>query len=260
MNFTIRRGMAILRMSVRENTYFGLWEIIGGYLLRLVRLLVMLMIWRALFAGGADMQGMTLRQLLCYTILGSALENLLDVRTQASNWLHDGNILSLYQRPMGIFSQLALQAVGSWLLPLALYSLPVLLASALWGLPMRPHTLWALPSLVLSVLQGFAVDFLFACLILRARNISWPIHSLRNALTLMLTGAVIPFSALPWGLGGILQYAPLGTLAGAPLSLWVGLAEPGPILLAQCGWNIVLWPLALLFFHKSQERMVSYGG
>lgn len=260
MLLAIRRGFSILRMSMRENTYFGLWEILGGYLLRLVRLLVMLMVWRALFAGGADMQGMTLDQLLCYTVLGSVLQNLLDVRTQASNWLHDGSILSLYQRPMGIFSQLTLQTVGSWLLPLLLYGTPVLVLASLGGISMWPRTLWALPSLLLSVSQGFAVDFLFACVILRARNIAWPIHSLRNALTLMLTGAVIPFSVLPWGLGEWLQYAPLGTLAGAPLSLWVGLAAPGPVLLAQCLWNLVLWPAALYFFRRSQEKMVSYGG
>lgn len=255
-----RRGLAVLRMGLRENTYFGLWEILGNYLLRLIQLLVMLTVWRALFAGGAGREGMTLAQLLCYTVLGSALQPLLDVRTQASNWLHDGSILSLYQRPMGIFSQLALQTAGSWLLPLLLYGLPVAAGAALLGLSIWPRTGWALPSLLLSISQGFAVDFLFACLVLRARNIAWPIHSLRNALTLGLSGAVIPFSVLPWNLGAWMQYAPLGTLAGAPLSLWVGLADPGPVLLAQCFWNLTLWPAALYFFRRSQERMVSYGG
>jgi len=28
----------------------------------------------------------------------------------------------------------------------------------------------------------------------------------------------------------------------------------------QVGWNVILWPLAIYVFKKSEERMISYGG
>lgn len=256
----IRRSWFLLRLSARGDVYFGVIELWGSYLLRLVKLWVMLLIWRALFAGGADPQGMALSQVLCYTLLSSAFENQLDVRTMASSWLHEGSILSLYQRPMGIFSQLSLHTIGAWLVPLLFFTLPVLVLFGLQGVLIPPQTGWVFLSLPLCISQGFAVDYLFACLILRARNLSWSVHSLRSALTTLLTGALIPFSALPWGLGEWLQYSPLGTLAGAPLALYVGLAEPWPLLAAQVLWNLTLWPLALWGFARSRERMVSFGG
>ena len=106
----------------------------------------------------------------------------------------------------------------------------------------------------------FAVDFLFACLLVRMNNLEYMMFSIRNALTALLTGGVIPFAALPWGLGAWLELSPLGTLAGAPLALMSGLGDPARLIGAQLFWNAVLWPLALWGFRASRERMVSYGG
>lgn len=255
-----RGWCATARMSLKEKTYFGLANVIAQYLLRAAGLGALLMIWRSLFLQGADMQGLTLNQVYVYTILSAVLAPLLDVRTPASGWLHEGTVLGLYLRPEGLFSQLAAHTVGGWLLPIAVMSLPTAAIALLFGVDLRPASLWFFPSLLMTVSLGFAVDFLFACVLIRLRNLEWVVHDLRQSLTALLSGSVIPFAALPWGLGRILALTPLGALAGAPLSIWTGLADPAGILAAQLFWNIVLWPLAYLRFAALRERMVSYGG
>ena len=57
-----------------------------------------------------------------------------------------------------------------------------------------------------------------------------------------------------------MELTPLGSLAGGPLAIYTGLAEPMTIITAQLFWNAVLWPLALWRFTAMRERMVSYGG
>ena len=138
--------------------------------------------------------------------------------------------------------------------------LPVLVISLACGLDLCPASLWFFLSLVLSVLQGFAVDFLFACLLIRMKTLEWTVHCLREALTALFTGSLIPFAILPWGIGEILQLSPFGTLAGAPLAIFTGLSEPGLLIITQIIWNVILWPLAIYCFKASGERMVSYGG
>ncbi len=255
-----RGWCATARMSLKEKTYFGLANVIAQYLLRAAGLGALLMIWRSLFLQGADMQGLTLNQVYVYTILSAVLAPLLDVRTPASGWLHEGTVLGLYLRPEGLFSQLAAHTVGGWLLPIAVMSVPTAAIALLFGVDLRPVSLWFFPSLLMTISLGFAVDFLFACVLIRLRNLEWVVHDLRQSLTALLSGSVIPFAALPWGLGRILALTPLGALAGAPLSIWTGLADPAGILAAQLFWNIVLWPLAYLRFAALRERMVSYGG
>ncbi len=256
----MKRYLATARMCLVEKSYFGLAELAGQYLMRAAAMGALLMIWRSLYLAGVDMEGLTLGQLTVYTVLSTVLAPMLDVRTPASDWLHDGTMLSMYQRPASVFGQLIAHTMGGWATQLALLSVPALLVAAACGVDMRPKNLWFLPSLALAVSQGFAVDFLFTCIMIRLRSLAWPVHSLRESLTALFTGALIPFSALPWGIGRILALTPFGTLAGAPLSLYAGLEEAGSILAAQVFWNLALWPLAVWGFKKSRERMVSYGG
>ena len=247
-------------MSARTHDSFGLANMLGNYLLRLIRLVAMIYIWRELFARGVDTGGMTLEAVLTYTYMGVVLEPLLDVRTPASSWLHEGVILSNFMRPMGVFTQLTLHTVGLWVQPLMLFGLPAVLIAPLIGIRVMPASPWAAVALVLTVSEGFAVDYLFACLLIRMRNLSWTVHSIRAALTALLTGAVIPFALLPGGLGDVLTYTPLGTLAGGALAVYTGIGDTAMIIAMQIVWNIVLWPLACVCFRRSQERMVSYGG
>ena len=251
---------ATARMCLREKSYFGFANIAAQYLLRAAGLGALLMIWHSLFLQGADMQGLTLNQVYVYTILSTVLAPMLDVRTPATGWLHDGTILKLYLRPSGLFSQLSAHTMGGWVLPLVLLSLPVTAVALLCGVDLRPVSLWFIPSLTLTVSLGFAVDYLFACLLIRLDNLEWIVHDLRQSLTALFSGSVIPFAALPWGLGRFMELTPLGSLAGGPLAIYTGLADPVTIIAAQLFWNAVLWPLALWRFTAMRERMVSYGG
>lgn len=256
----IRANLATAKMCLKEQSYFGLWNLVAQYLLQAGALAALLMIWRSLFLQGVDMDGMTLNQFYVYTILSTVLAPMLNVQTPASSWLHDGTMLGLYQRPVGVFAQLAAHTVGGWMMRFACLSLPVLCIALFAGVDMRPATWLFVPSLALAVVQGFAMDYLFACLLIRLRNLEWCVHCLREALMTVLSGSLIPFAALPWGIGNVLQMSPFGTLAGAPLAIYAGLADPLPMLVAQLGWNIVLWPLTCWWFAASRERMVSYGG
>ncbi len=256
----MKRYLATSKMCLVEKSYFGFAELAGQYLMRAAAMGALLMIWRSLSLQGADMEGLTLGQLYVYTVLSTVLAPMLDVRTPASDWLHDGTMLSMYQRPSSVFGQLIAHTVGGWATQLALLSAPAFIVAILCGVDMTPRSLWFLPSLALAVSEGFAMDFLFTCLMIRLRSLAWPVHSLRESLTALFTGALIPFSALPWGIGRFLALTPFGTLAGAPLSLYAGLGDARSILAAQILWNILLWPLAVWGFSKSRERMVSYGG
>ena len=256
----MKRYLATSLMCLIEKGYFGLSELFGQYAMRAASMGALLMIWRALSLGGADLGDMTLNQLYVYTVLSTALGPMLDVRTPASDWLHDGTMLSLYLRPASVVGQLIAHTLGGWAMRLLMLSAPVLIVAALLGVDMKPAGWTFLPSLLLSISQGFAVDMLFAALMIRLRSLSWPVHSLRESLTALLTGALIPFSALPFGIGRWLELMPLGTLAGAPLALYAGLGDAGRLLPAQLLWNALLWPLAAWCFRRSRERMVSYGG
>lgn len=263
----LMRGMVLLhkgfwktaQMSAESQTNGGIAYLLMNYLLRVVYLIPLLFLWKSLLADGVEV-GMTLEQMHTYTYLSVIFADILIVKSPASSWLYEGLLISLYQRPLGILVHLVAQTLGQCLPALVFFSLPMILLAPLFGISLQMHSFWAFPSLILCISLGFAVDFMFACLTIKLHNASWLVYTIRNAITLLLAGRVIPFAALPWNLGQWFQYLPLGSLAGAPLAIYTGLANFGPILLAQVIWNLLLWPLAIYIWNRSQEGMVSFGG
>lgn len=242
----------------------GIAYALGGYALRLVRLVILMMVWRSQLSGGANAGGMTLHQVLTYTLIASLFAEQMDIVTPATTAIWEGSILTRFTRPLPVVSQLMAETAGRWIPSLLIYTLPVLALSPALGIDALPASpaigLLFVLSLLLAVSLGFAVDFLFASLAVRLKNASWMAYTIRGAIVNVFSGVLIPFALLPWGIGGVLALLPFGSLSGAPLAIYVGGGNAVELLAVQLFWNAVLWPAALAAFGKSRERMVSHGG
>jgi ABC-2 type transport system permease protein len=247
------------QMTAQSQTNGGIFYLLLGYLLRGIYLIPLLFLWRSLMSSGVD-SGMSLQQILTYTYISTLIGDLLVIRSRLSDWLYEGLVISLFQRPITIFGQVIFQTLGECVPLLLLFSLPMALVAPLFGVSLMPVSLWFIPSLVLCISLGFAIDFMFACLLIRLMNARWLVTVIRNAVVWLFSGSFIPFVALPFGIGNVFSYLPFGSLGGAPLSIYTGLSKPIKIILIQLFWNLILWPFAIYTFKKSQERLVSHGG
>ena len=72
---------------------------------------------------------------------------------------------------------------------------------------------------------------------------------------------MIPFALFPFGIGAIFSCLPFGSIAHAPLTIYVGSAKmPFQTIGLQFFWNVLLWTIAAVVFKKSKARMLSFGG
>ncbi len=247
------------QLSALEKLNGGIAFLLPDIFIKVCTLIPLLYLWRVVMASGAEV-GMSVEQMLGYTTMSSLLADLLVVKTAASGWLSEGVLLKLYGRPLPVLGQLVAQTIGGWFPMLMLFSLPMAVLAPLFGAGLIPASpLFAL-SLFLCVTLGFAVDFLFACLTIKLRNVSWLVGRMRMAIAAVFSGTVIPIQLMPFGLDAALKHQPFAYLGGATLSIYVGAAEPVETIALQIFWNLVLWPLALFIWNKSQEGVVSYGG
>lgn len=247
------------RMAVLGKTNGGLVYLVPEIFMRLVYLVPLLFIWKTLAERGARVE-MSVSQLLSYTYVNALAADLMIVNTCLSAWDFDTKSMEMFTRPMPVFGQVIARTAGEWVPMLLLFSLPMLLLAPIFGIRILPKTLWAIPSLVLSVSLGFAFEFLFYCVTVRLRNVSWLTYVIRSAIVSFFSGTVIPFRILPFGMDRWIHYQPFGSLGGAFLSLYVGCADAAVILPVQFFWNLVIWTAAVIWFRKSRERMVSFGG
>ncbi len=234
------------------------------YLLRLLRVGVLLGLWRVLLEGRQTGVELTLAQLLTYTLVAEIFRDQLACRTQLQQALWEGSVGNYFLRPMSVFGQFAARLGGEWLFNLAFFSLPLALAAPLLGvepLPAGGGAALLFPlSLGLAVAVGLALELFFGALVVYLEHNIYNAYRLRDALTALLSGALIPLELLPWDLGPLLAWLPFAATASAPLRIYVGSGEPWPLLLLQAFWAAATWLLALWFWRLNRERLVTHGG
>ncbi len=260
----MKKYIATARLCATDAFDGGILHIAGTWLLRLVTLIVMLAVWKALITDGADTSGLTLEQVLTYAVLSSVLSEQLNIVSPASLAFWEGTLATRYARPLPVVFQLMSETIGRWIPHLLFYTIPTLIIIPFFGIRLVPSSSLAffsfLFSLLLAISLGFAMDLLFAALAIYIKNAGWMALYIRNAFFTLFSGSLIPFDLLPWGIGSFFRLLPFGSLASAPLTLFTGMSAPLPTLLLQVFWNIVLWPIAWIVFRKSEEKMVAYGG
>ena len=255
----MRKYVKTEHLSFLERTNGGLIYIMPGIFIKICTLIPLIFLWRVVMSSGVDV-GMSLEQMLTYAFVSSILADMLVVQTAASGWLSEGVLMKLYGRPLPVFGQLAAQTVGGWMPELLMFSLPMTLIAPLIGVNLIPASPLFVLSLLLCVSLGFAMELMVACLSIKLRNMNWLIGRMRMAIITVFSGTIIPIRLLPFGLAEVMRFQPFASLGGAPLTIFVGSANIPETLALQVLWNLVLWPVALLVWKKSQEGMVSYGG
>ena len=255
----ICKYMITARMSVRAKTNGGVLYLLPDILMKVVYLVPLMFIWKSLAASGYEVE-MTVSQLLSYTYVNALLADMMIVNTYLSAWNYDARSMEMFTRPIPVFGQVISRTIGEWVPMLLMFSLPMFLLAPALGIQVLPKTLWIIPSLILSVSLGFAFEFLFYCVTIRLRNVSWLTYVIRSSVVSFFSGTVIPFKILPFGMDRWMDYQPFGSLGGAFLSLYVGSADAKGTIPVQVFWNIVIWFLAVRWFQRSRERMVSFGG
>ena len=235
-----------------------------NYVLRLLRVVVLLTLWRSLLPAHGATSGLTLSQVLTYTVMGEAVEELLACRTWLEDSFWSGAIATRYLRPMGVFSQFTAEMMGPIVLGSALFSLPLLALSPLLGVDPLPASggagLLFLVSLILAVAVSLAIEYIFSGIAVAIQVHPYAINSLRAAVWTVLSGAFLPLALLPWGLGRVFEWLPFAATASTPLKIYIGSGAALPMLAIQAVWAALLWPFAIWLWRVNRERMVAFGG
>jgi ABC-2 type transport system permease protein len=237
---------------------------LADYVLRFVRVAVLLTLWRIILGDRGSASGMSLAAVLTYTLVAQAFADQLAPRSAIADAMWTGSFANHFSRPMGIVGQFVSEMVGRWTFGLAFFAVPLLLCAPLFGVDPRPadplHGALFVASLALGVSVGLALDFIFGALTVMLDMGPWVIERLRHAVGTLLSGALLPLALLPWGLGAVFQWLPFAALASAPLRIYTGTGDPLPLMGSQVLWTAALWPLAQLLWSVNRERLSTYGG
>jgi ABC-2 type transport system permease protein len=235
-----------------------------SYALRLLRVVVLLALWRNVLADRVIDGPLSLAGVLTYTLIAEVFADQLNVRTSLNQAFWEGTLVLRFLRPMGLMRQFSAEMVGPWYIDFVLFSMPLLVAAPWLGVDPRPatpaHGVLFLFSLVLAIVVGLAMEFLTGAVVVWLEQPVWLVEWIRSAIALLLSGALLPLAYYPWGLGELFAWLPFAAMAWAPLAIYTAAGNPLALIASQIVWASVLWPLGMRLWHANREKLVSYGG
>jgi ABC-2 type transport system permease protein len=234
------------------------------YAMRLLRVVVLLALWRSMLAGRDALTVMPLATVLSYTLVAEVFAQQLAVSTTMSEAFWEGSLVLRFMRPMGLVRQFAAEMSGRWALHFALFSIPLIVLAPVLGVDPRPASPTAgalfMLSLCLAVMVGLALDVLFGALTVALEQPVWLVDRVRVAVATLLSGSLLPLAFYPWGLGDVFGWLPFAAMAWAPLAIYTGTGNPVALMASQLLWAAVLWPGADWLWRANREKLVGYGG
>ncbi len=248
------------KSQIGDSPHFLLYS-----LLRLIRVALLLSLWRILFQNRPEgVEGMTLPTLLTYTLIAELFAEQMAAQTGIDDLLWNGTILTRFLQPLPLAGIVTAEMVGKWRVGFWTVTVPLLLICPLLGISPLPASVLAgvlfVVSLLLAIVVGLALDTIFASYMIVWGGNIWILSDLRNAIATVLTGAFLPYALLPFGLGKVFAWLPFAAMASAPLQIFTGTGDPLKLLAMQSFWAVTLTIIAAKVWNFSRERIVSQGG
>src|SRR5262249_3435092 len=108
------------------------------YLLRFLRVALLLAVWRTILAPGESACGLSRGAVLGYTLAASVFADFLSAHSGLEEALWNGSLVTRFLQPMPVVGHVLAEMVGGWIPGLLVYSLPLLLVAPFLGVNPLP--------------------------------------------------------------------------------------------------------------------------
>jgi ABC-2 type transport system permease protein len=238
-----------------------------GIAMNIFLLLTTLYLWRTILAHAHNMSGWTwttMRSYLAVTFVASTLVSL-SAEWQMAGRILDGSVAIDLTRPVDYQLARLSETVGLGVAELASgVAISVITVMVFGGLRLPPAYLW--PAFLLSMAAvlplKWTATYVVTLLCFWTHNylgLSWA----RQAITALLSGAMIPLSLLPAWLREPAQVLPFQGMASTPGLVFAGRLHGGSLvegLLVQWAWVLGGLLLTRLAWAKASRRLTVHGG
>ena len=201
-----------------------------SYALRLLRVLVLLAVWRTVLADRVAADRSASPAVLTYTLIAEVFAEQLNVRTSLNQAFWEGTLVVRFLRPMGLVRQFARRDGRPWARRLRPVLAPAARRCAAAGRRSAPASPAAGAAVRRQPVPGDPGRPGHGVVVRRphgrARATGVADRAVRAAIATLLSGALLPLAFYPWGLGEVFAWLPFAAMAWAPLAIYTGAGNP----------------------------------
>ncbi|MEU7867720.1 ABC-2 family transporter protein [Dactylosporangium sp. NPDC049140] len=255
------RAAALSALAYRGNFLLSL----GGVAFQLVALLA---VWKVLLGdGAAQVGGYDWPHMRSYLLVafasGALVGTFVDFRM--SHRIQSGLVALDLVKPVDYQRARLWEVVGGVWIEIAVVALVTGVSIVVSGppdLPPGPELALFAVSMVLLVPLKFIVVYVSTLACFWTQNFVGVLWA-RQAITGLLSGALVPLAYFPGWLATAAQWSPFAGLTSTPALIFVGQASGRHALLlvaVQLGWLLLLWYAARALFGRALRQLTVHGG
>lgn len=261
----IRAGMQEA-VTYRVNFFLHLFgNLLGSF--------VMFFLWRAIFHSSSNslMNGFTFSDMVLYVFLSFFTRQM---TMSGSNWsigdeIKDGSISMRMLKPLNFSNTFLFEEVGRKIIIVAWVFLPSITGIIIYqyiGTDVTSFNFFNLMLYIIDVGLAYLITFYFnICFGYTAfifKN-SWGINIAKNAVTIFMSGSLIPLTFFPDQVSFILQLFPFASFIYTPVMFYMGRFNELQViylLLLQIFWLIFFWLLTKIIWKVVMKYINIQGG
>ena len=263
---TISPYLAFAKKSFLQKSAYRLdhWM---GILNTLIRLVIYVEIYRALYGGRQTVDGITMSMVTTNFILSLGLESFFVVNDfYLANRIYDGSIATEMLLPVSFHGRMLADNLGVAAFKLIFHFVPAMLVAVLFIGIAAPAGAGAFGLFVLSALFGYGVlwslSFLFQMFSFWLINV-WAIMTIKNVFINVLSGSMIPLWFMPELARKIIAFTPFESIYFTPVQIYLGNISGGEIVagfIEQLVWIACLMAAGFVLWNKGKRKLVVQGG
>jgi len=225
-------------------------------------------LWITLYSQRPGAFGVSLGQMVTYTVLSMAITNLFFtgppyyMAGQVRSGAIDGDLL----KPMDFHFHMLARSTGEMIFRIFTITIPGMLAGYFLFDLQLPASVQSGVMFVVAFLLGYLVNFHLEFLLgalsmvtLEIDNIDWAFH----ATTRFFSGQYVPLWFFPGLLGTLAAILPFRSIFFVPLSIYTGVMRGSAItqaILFQLFWAVILFIVSRWVWERVQLQIISQGG
>ena len=238
-----------------------------GILNTILRIFIFWEIYRALYGGRTEVDGITITMVATNFILSMGLDSVFFVNDYyLPDRIQNGSIATELLLPVSIHGRMLADNLGHALFQLLFHFVPAVAVSVLFIGIAAPADFSMLLLFLLSAFFGYGVlwTISFAAQMLSFWLINvWSIMTIKNVFINVLSGSMIPLWFMPDWMRGVIRFTPFSSIYFTPLQIYLGQLSFSEILhgfLIQFFWIIFLFSIGMFLWKKGQKKLVVQGG
>lgn len=238
-----------------------------GILDTLLKVFIYWEIYRALYGGRTEVDGITMTMVTTSFVLSICLDAVFYVDDfYIPNMIWSGSIANELLRPVSMQGRMISENLGNALFRLVFHFVPALVVSVCMVGMEKPKSASYFLLFVVSALLGYGVlwTISFATQMTSFWIINiWSLSTIKHVFINVLSGSMIPLWFMPEWMSGILKYTPFASIYFTPIQIYLGQLSYGEIAqkcVIQLVWIAIVYAIGNFLWMKGQRKLVVQGG